>query len=61
MGDYEVSTAVKNQVEAFWVVMPRHDRFGETCCIHLQGALFNCQIAPDGAINRLLLTADARF
>jgi hypothetical protein len=38
----EVYTAVKVQVEVFWVVIPcstavGYQRFGRPCCLHLQG------------------------
>jgi hypothetical protein len=39
---YEVFTAVKIQVEVFWVLTPRtvvvrHQRFRSPCCIHFHG------------------------
>jgi hypothetical protein len=39
---FEVFTAVKIQIEVFYVVMPRsvvtgYQRFGGLCCLHLQG------------------------
>jgi len=39
--DFEVFTAVKIQVEVFWVVtscsvVVGYQRFGEPCCLHLE-------------------------
>jgi hypothetical protein len=39
---FEILTAVKTDVEVFWVVMPcsvvgGYHRFGGPCCLHLQG------------------------
>jgi hypothetical protein len=41
-GGFEIFTALKIQVEVFWVVMPYsvvvgHQHFREPCCLHLQG------------------------
>jgi len=43
---FEVSTVVNIQVEVYWVMTTcsavlGHQRFGGTCCLHLQGEM-NC-------------------